>query len=106
MNSEIKKLIQKQFPELVESAVDDDELWVGLAECFEDVLNESGTAAEFEDWQDAMDNVPFPIAACEIPADYWFDFESAWENARDNYEQEDEDEEEDYEALDYEVDFE
>lgn len=106
MNSEIKKLIQKQFPELVESAIDDDELWVGLAECFEDVLNDENAAGEFESWQDALDNVSFPIVSYDIPSDYWFDFESAWENARDNYEPEDDEEEEDYEALDYEEEFE
>lgn len=106
MNSEIKKLIQKRFPELVESAVDEDELWVGLAECFEDVLNDAGDAGEYESWQDAMDNANFVIVSFDVPSDYWFDFESAFENARDNYKPEDDEEEEDYEALDYEEEFE
>lgn len=106
MNPEIKNAIQKRYPWIVEDAADDDEIWLALAECFEDVLNDENAAGEFESWQDAMDNVPFPIAACEIPSDYWFDFESAFENARDNYEPEEDEEEEDYEALDYEEEFE
>lgn len=106
MNPEIKKQVQKHYPWVVEDAADDDEIWLALAECFEDFLIEAGIASDYECWQDAMDDNNFTIASCEIPSDYWFDFESAFENARDNYEPEEDEEEEDYEALDYEEEFE